>query len=175
MAELSEILQDAIKLEQDGEQYYQMAAEKALNPLAKNTFKALAEQEQEHARLVEAYYDAVREGANRPSAETIGDQDYSLATTAREIFQKARAELAGGTPAAEDLHQLYEEAMAMERKSIALYQAGAEQAADEEQRQFFNYLVEQERGHLKLLADGQQYLEDPESWYFEQEQWSVEG
>ena len=175
MAELSQILQDAIKLEQDGEQYYEMAAEKTSNPLARNTFKALAEQEREHARLVEHYYDAVREGGSRPSAASIREQGYSLVTTAQEIFKKARAELAGGTPAAEDLHQVYEQTMEMERKSIALYQAGAEQAEDDEQKDFFNYLVEQERGHLQLLAQGQQYLDDPESWYFEQEQWTVEG
>ncbi len=175
MSELSEILQDAIKLEQDGEQYYEMAAEQAQNPLAKNTFSALAEQEQQHARIVEQYYDAVAGGGTRPAAASIREQGYSLMSTAREIFEKARADLAGGTPAAEDLHDVYEHAMEMERRSIALYQGGAEQAADDEQRDLFDYLVEQERGHLKLLADGQQYLEDPEAWYFEQEQWTIEG
>ncbi len=176
MAELAEIIEDAIKLELDGEEYYEMAAEKARNPLARNTFSALAKDERAHAALVREYWDAVSEGKPAPTAQSIAEQDYSLVATAKEIFAKAKQELdEGANPPAEDLSELYDHAMEMERKSIALYQQGGEQADEPEARKLFGYLVEQERGHLKLLANGQQYLDDPESWYLEEEQWSVEG
>jgi len=176
MPELARILRDAIKLEQDGEQYDEMAAEKALNPLARNTFRALAEEEGAHAKLVRAYWDAVSEGGLPPTPQSIDDRDYSLGATAKGIFKKAKQELAEGVSLVpEDLSELYDQAMEMERKSIALYQQGAEQADDSEARKFFEYLADQERGHLKLLANGQQYLDDPASWYLQEEQWTLEG
>jgi len=175
MPELSDVLQDAIKLEQDGERYYEMAAAKAANPLAKNTFAALAEQERAHADLLRAYCDAVDEGGTCPTPAAIDERDYSLGATARRIFEQAVADLAGGAVPAEDLHELYETAMQMERMSIELYRQQGDAATDPHAAEFFAYLVEQERGHLKLLADGQQYLEDPDSWYFEEEQWGVTG
>ncbi len=176
MAELAEIVQDAIKLEQDGEQYYEMAAKKALNPLARNTFSALAKDERAHAALVQAYWDALSEGGLPPTPQSIDERDYSLSATAKEIFEKAKQELAEGVSLVpEDLSELYDHAMEMERKSIVLYQQGAEQADGPEARELFDYLVEQERGHLKLLTNGQQYLDDPASWYLQEEQWSLEG
>lgn len=175
MAELSTILRDAIKLEQDGERYYEMAAANTLNPLARNTFRSLAEREREHSALLRAYCDAVSEGGQCPTPEQIDAGGYSLEDTAKEIFAKAREELADGAVLPEDLDELYEDAMEMERKSIALYQQQAEAAEIDEHAEFFHYLVRQEKDHLQLLAQGRQYLSDPTSWYFEQEQWGVTG
>jgi len=176
MAELSEIVQDAIKLEQDGEQYYEMAAKRVGNPLARNTFSALAKEERAHAALVQAYWDAVSEGGLPPKPQSTDERGHSLSATAKGIFKKAKQELAEGVSLVpEDLSELYDHAMEMERKSIALYQQGAEQADGSEARELFDYLADQERGHLKLLANGQQYLDDPASWYLQEEQWSLEG
>ena len=50
-----------------------------------------------------------------------------------------------------------------------------EAAEVDEHEEFLRYLVDQEKGHLRLLSEGQQYLADPESWYFEEEQWGVTG
>lgn len=175
MAGLSEILQDAIKLEQDGEKYYREAAENVTNPLARSTFIALADQEVKHADLLRAYCDAVSEGGICPTPAEIDAGEYSVASTAANIFAEARKELAAGAIMPEDLSSLYDGAMAMERKSIALYANEAEKAKEAEDREFFEYLVKQEKGHLQILMQGQKYLDDPESWFFEEEQWGVTG
>ncbi len=175
MAELSDILRDAIKLEQEGERYYEMAAANTLNALARNTFRSLAERERRHSELLRAYCDAVAQGGQCPTPEQIDAAPYSLSDTAREIFDRAREELGNGAVLPEDLEELYEGAIGLERKTIELYQRQAEAAEIEEHAEFLLYLVEQEKGHLRLLAEGQQYLTDPESWYFEEEQWGVTG
>lgn len=175
MAELSDILRDAIKLEQEGERYYEMAAANTLNALARSTFRALAERERRHAELLRAYCDAVAQGGQCPTPEQIDAAPYSLGDTAKEIFDRARDELGSGSILPEDLDELYEGAIELERKSIELYEQQAEAADVEEHEEFLRYLVDQEKGHLRLLSEGQQYLTDPESWYFEEEQWSVTG
>lgn len=91
------------------------------------------------------------------------------------IFQQALAEIAPVISEETGLTELYQGAMEFERNSIDFYRTQAQQADDEHAREFYEFLVEQERGHLNLLATTLQYLDDPESWYFTEEQWIVEG
>ncbi len=175
MPDLADILQEAIKLEQDGERYYESAANQTLNPLARSTFTSLAEREREHAELLRSYCDAVSAGGQCPTREEIDARGYSLMATAEEIFARAKEELGETSVLPEELRDVYEEAMEMERRSIRLYEEQAEAAEIEEHAEFFRYLVAQEKGHLLLLSKGQEYLSDPESWYFDQEQWGVTG
>ncbi len=65
--------------------------------------------------------------------------------------------------------------MELERKSIDLYRTQAKQATDYNAREFYEFLTEEERGHLNLLATTLEYLDHPESWYLAEEQWIVEG
>lgn len=176
MPEMSEILEDAVKLEEDGIDYYESAAEKAENPLAKHTFTHLAEQEREHQKLLRAYCDVVEETGTCPTPDEMAARKYNLLQEAQEIFQKAREEMEESTWVEENLPELYEGAMEFERKSIQMYQKQAEAAEIEEQRELFEYLVMQERKHLKLLENGQRFIENPEAeWWVEQEQWIVTG
>ena len=65
--------------------------------------------------------------------------------------------------------------MEFERKSIALYRTEAERATEHNAREFYEFLTEEERGHLNLLATTLEYLDHPDSWYLTEEQWIVEG
>ena len=60
-------------------------------------------------------------------------------------------------------------------ESVHYYTDALNHATDPNARAFFEILVEAEKLHHKLLKDTQKYLDDPSAWYFEQEQWSVEG
>ncbi len=175
MAQVLEILQQARQIEKDGEEYYHQAAEQSSHPVAKHTFVSLAEQEKLHAKYFETFYEVMTQERSWPPRGTVELEEFTVCEMARDIFQQARAELAAGVPPSADLHELYAEAMEIERKSIAFYHQQAQEVADDSQKEFFEFLVEQEKGHLELLANTQKFLDDPAHWYFDEEHWIVEG
>lgn len=176
MPEMSEILEDAVKLEAEGIEYYETAAEKAENPLAQHTFTHLAEQEREHEKLLRAYCDVVEESGTCPTPQEMAAREYKLLEEGKEIFQKARQQMEKSTWVEEELVELYEDAMELERRFINMYQEQVGALEIEEQKELFEYLVTEEKKHLKLLQNGQKFLENPEAeWWVEQEQWIVTG
>ena len=176
MRDVLGVLQEALTVEHDGEAFYRRAAETCHNPVARRTFVELANVEQQHASYFEAYYDAMSSTHQWPAASPVELAHHEVPEMAKAIFDQARcdAEECDVVMCAE-LHQLYETAMDKERQSIALYETQATESDSEAQWTFFAFLAGQERGHLEILANTQKYLDDPSHWFFEQEQWIVEG
>lgn len=176
MRDVLAVLQEALTIEQTGEDFYRRGAETCSNPVARETFLALADVEKQHAAYFRAYYDAMSKTGNWPAASPVELAHHEVPAMAKAIFDQARcdAEECDVVMCAE-LHQLYGAAMDKERQSIALYQGQAGESDSPEQKTFFEFLVAQEKGHLELLANTQKYLDDPIHWFFDQEQWIVEG
>ncbi len=174
MNEVLSIIIQAIQLEEDGEKYYREAAARVHNPLARTTFEKLAEWEEEHKQLLRAYYDAMQQ-RGWPAMSEMRVKGVDVKQEAASIFAQALEQIEGAIPKEMELTDLYQGALEMERESIDLYRTQAGQTDDENAREFFEHLVEQERGHLNLLATTLEYLDDTDSWHFTQEQWTVEG
>ena len=175
MNDVLSVIKQAMELEDDGRQYYLQATARAQNPLAKNTFQWLAEQEEEHKQYFMAYYQAMEEQHDWPPMSQMEVSAHDVRQEAASIFQQALAQIEEGVPEDTELSELYNGAMELERKSIDLYRTQTEQATDHNAREFYEFLTEEEQGHLNLLATTLEYLDDPESWYLTEEQWIVEG
>ncbi len=50
-----------------------------------------------------------------------------------------------------------------------------ERATEHNARELYEFLTEDERRHLNLLATTLEYLDHLDSWYLTKEQWIVEG
>ena len=175
MNEVLSVIKQAMELEDDGRQYYLQATARAQNPLAKNTFQWLAEQEQQHKQYFVAYYQVMEEQHDWPPMSQIEISAHDARQEAASIFQQALAQIEEGVPEDTELSELYNGAMEFERKSIDLYRTEAERATEHNAREFYEFLTEEERGHLNLLATTLEYLDHPDSWYLTEEQWIVEG
>jgi rubrerythrin len=176
MAEVIEVLAEALDLEQSGEQFYREAAESCEEEVSRKTFLSLAEQERLHAKYFQAFYDAMIAEHQWPAAGTVKLEDLTLPELAKQVFQEAMPELGQEGPLmCARIQSLYDTAMEKERMSIALYEAQAQAAENEDEKSFFEFLVEQEKGHLTLLDNTQKYLDDPAHFFFDEEQWIVEG
>ncbi|NPV45419.1 MAG: ferritin family protein [Armatimonadetes bacterium] len=175
MEKLLEILKLAVEKEVVRKAMYEEAASKATNPLVKSTFETLAREEDKHAVFVQTYYD--RQVANQgwPAPSEIGaDEDFR--EVIKEIFKTASNQIkATGADAKAELSDVYDAAIAAELESVHFYTDALNHADDPNVRAFFEVLVEAEKLHHKLLKDTQKYLDDPSAWYFDQEQWTVEG
>ena len=176
MKEVLAALTEALAIEREGEKFYRQAAEGCEEEVTRQTFLALAEQEQAHATYFQVYYDEVAKQKAWPEAAVVELESQDLPAQAQAIFEQAMPELGQAGPMlCACTHDLYETAMDKERMSIALYGKQAEEAESDEQQAFFEFLVAQEKGHLNLLYNTQKYLDDPANFFFDEEQWIVEG
>jgi len=176
MRDVMAVLQEALTIEQTGEDFYRRGAETCNNPVAHETFIVLADVEKQHAAYFRAYYDAMSTSGAWPAASPVELAEHEVPAMAKAIFDQARCDAQDcDVVMCAELHQLYDSAMDKERQSIRLYETQAAEADNADQKTFFSYLVAQEKGHLELLANTQKYLDDPSHWFFEQEQWIVEG
>lgn len=169
------ILQQALNKEQDRQAYYEDAAQRVCNPLARQTFAFLALQEQKHFQLVQSFYTAMHAARAWPAAAGCRAECRLAAEEIKTIFTNARANIAGEVTCDTALGEAYDVAMQGERDSVDFYKAQLAAAGDPNARLFYEALLSAERTHLELLVKTQEYLDDTESWYFEEEQWGVTG
>lgn len=174
MEKVLEILELARDKERMRKQAYEEAAEATGNPLAKNTFLALAEQEALHEQYLMKYYERQVANEGWPSPGEFGVNEDNLAVV-REIFKRATEQIEQAGRCEEGLTEVYEAAIAAETESIEFYEDALKHSDDPNARAFFQVLINAEKMHLKLLSESEEYLDDSARWYLDEEQWIVTG
>ncbi len=173
--DVCEAMETALGMEEQARQSYAEAAEKATNPLAKRTFEALAEWETEHKRLLESVRAQAEATKACPLLSELNPQSLEIMRAAEEIFKGALDDLKGELASDASLDDAYAAAMAKERKAIEFYRRRLEETIDANEQDLYEFLLNQEREHLNLLATTEEYLNDTQYWHFKQEMWIVTG
>jgi len=174
MEKVLEILKLAVEKEHVRAAAYRDAATKTNNALAKATFEALAKDEEKHEKYLNAYY--AKQVANEgwpPVAEIV--EDGNALAVVQEIFKYANQQIGAVGDTSGDLEEVYQSAIDAEIESVHVYKDAMRHASDPNAKAFFKLLVEVEQMHAKLLSDTQEYLTDTSKWFFDEEQWIVEG
>jgi rubrerythrin len=154
MADVKEILAAAIEFERFGAEYYKKFHEVVGDEKAKPLMKGLAEDEKEHAKILEAELSKLGGKLKAPSKE-------SVEKGLLEIFPEKVKKNAIVTKDAISAIKL---GMRTEQRSIDYYSKNAV-AAGPRLKDIFVKLEKMERGHLELLQENLKYLEDDGSWY----------
>lgn len=145
-----DILVYAIQMELDGEQYYtEQAAINRSNSL-KTVFKALANDESNHARLLEEKSKGLCYGLNtrvHPSAQNVFANIKDFAMEIKKVPEQVDA---------------YRLAMEKEKKSIELYKGLLAETAD--CRDLYEFLIAEEEEHYKMLEDIIEMVNRPNNW-----------
>jgi rubrerythrin len=148
-----DILEYAMKMEKDGEQYYRRAAEKVNNKGIKTILSMLADEEVKH------YNALARIQAQQPT-EMAGTVILADAKNVFEQMNESDEKLdvdAGQT-------ELYKEAQRIEEKSRDFYLEKAEEVSEEQQKELFLRLAEEEKKHYFLLENIIEFVSRPEHW-----------
>lgn len=154
MAKVNEILSAAIEFERFGAEYYRKFHELVGDEKAKPLMKGLAEDEKEHARILEAELAKLGAKMKAPSKESV---EKGLS----EIFPEKIKKNALVTKDAISAIKL---GIRTEQRSIDYYSRNGA-AAGPKIKVIFDKLEKMERGHLELLQENLRYLEDDGSWY----------
>jgi rubrerythrin len=167
----SDILKQAMRMEDESRQFYLDAAEKVENRLGRKMLESLAEDEAGHReRLAQLQRGETREAL----AQCKPEFEYA-AMRVRVMFGEfgslAAEEVAADT---DDLEAL-DIAMEMERKGFDLYKQASKKSKDRHASEVLLFLAHEEEKHFEVLQNMHRYLADPRAWFLEEEQGLLDG
>jgi len=164
-------LELALKMEADGKKYYLKASGSSANQAGRQLFKGLAQEEDEHARRFRLIYQRLKDRQGWPDKATLKPD----ASRAKTLFSQAMQTLEGPSPSTDSELAAVKQAMQMEDESYQLYDRMCSQAATAVEKDFFEQLKAEERGHYLALSEYQEYLKDPVYWFTLKEHPSLDG
>lgn len=150
-----ETIQFALDMEQDGERYYREQARKNEHNALREVFELLADEEKKHAEILR------QKAAGQPYAlkNSVMDGQENLFQNAKDYVASVRE--------IPDQAELYERALEVETRSIALYEKLRDQAAAESagaDQELFVFLIGEERRHQAILEEMYHHVNRPKEW-----------
>lgn len=147
------ILEFAIKMELDGEKYYNDQAKIATDSSLKTVFLILAKDENSHAKILQ-------KRSNKLSYEL--ENNETLSET-KNLF-KGIKDFKSDIKQLPNQLDLYRVALEKEKESITLYQKLLLESEDDESKEFFSYLLKQEKEHYEILDELVLQLNKSNDW-----------
>jgi rubrerythrin len=155
--ELLEIVKKAIRVENDGYQFYRLAEEKTQDAKGKEVFASLAKDETNHMQILKSLYQSIK-GEGEFKFDEVKEMKHILDTTSESpIFSrefKQRLDRSAFEMTALSIGIL------LEKNSIDFYKHSAEGAAENDVKMLFRYLADWEGEHLRALVNQQKYLQE---------------
>ncbi|HPO51885.1 MAG TPA: ferritin family protein [bacterium] len=149
----------AVDFETKGVNLYMSLASKTSNLLGKELFYSLAEQEVQHARLIERVYIASNVKQWVSNTSDIEAELKSFWDNAQQLnLKQDPGDLSG-----------YELAMEMELKSISSYQQFLKKTDNEQEKKFLTWVIEEEKKHLDALRNVYYFLTSTGDWFQNEE------
>ena len=165
------VLQTAIQMEIDGKEYYRKVSQSSDNQLGRELFQSLAAEEDIHRQKFEEIYDVLRSKKAWPRVNIQPDRGKRLMT----IFAKGIEEMDPNIKAPATEIDVIQTAMDMENKTYDFYISQSKSATYDVERNYYQALAAEERGHYLALLDYSEYLSDPAGWFVTQEHPSLDG
>ncbi len=143
-----DVLEYAIKMENDGEKFYLDLAEKNKGNKLNNVFRSLANDEAHHAKIIQDKKEGVSTSINGKTE-----------TAEKNVFSDDEFKLENDVPGQVDA---YKGALEKEQESIDLYKKLQSESGEGEE--LFSFLIEQEEGHYKLIEEIIEMVNRPNEW-----------
>lgn len=149
-----EILKEAILFEKRGKSFYQNAADNARDEDVKNIFQIMANEEDDHVRFLSEQFKNFQKDGKFDSHNL---PENTMRIVADEIIDKNLKERISAASFEASAISL---AIDMENRAIAAYSERAENAEDEEEKKFYQWLADWEKSHHELLYKIDQQLKE---------------
>ena len=150
-----EIIKNALTLEQEGYEFYQMAAENSEDRAVSDAFKQLAQEEVKHMDWLKELYSKISE-------DTRSEISFEDPPDVPQIFDWEEVSHFKGSMAM----SVFGVGVKMEKSAVEYYQEAAKETELKVARDLYETLIEWEKGHLKDFEKQYQLLQ--EDWWNEQ-------
>ena len=153
------ILEEAIRFEIDGREFFLKAAEKAKTYFAKMIFQTIADEELDHIRKVKQIY----EGYLASKKYEIPPAT-SKKSNLQNIFQEAKGQMGQSGPMNADEMEAIRLAIQLEFKGHEFYKRLAEEAKSDFEKAFYQHLAQEESVHFSILRQMEEAVTNPTSF-----------
>jgi rubrerythrin len=157
-------LQNALKFEIEGKEFYSQAAREAASDLGRHLLSTLASEEDYHRQVFTSIYEAVRTRNKWPDIPFHPDGGHSLRTIMGSVTERSETPQALKTEL-----DAVSAARSMETRTYDFYREQHRLADDSAEREFYDQLAGQEQQHNLILADYYEYLQNPAGWFVKKE------
>lgn len=165
---LEHVLTTAIKMEEEGRDFYRQAEARVKDHMGKKMFASLANDEVRHKRLLEALMSKVT-----PDAK---DLDIPLPKERlKSVFADAKGQMEKGIPPTADDIKALEFAMGKETESYDMYKNAANDSSEPKVKAVFERMAMEENQHYEILEQTKYYLEQFANWTIWEEGGPIEG
>jgi rubrerythrin len=166
--DLKKAFQTALDFEQKGHDIYEEISNKTNNPIVSKTFRYLANQELIHIEEIKEYLEKLNNGNKiELKGDTLEDTKKFFTLTTKEFKEK--------TELSDDDLKAHETALELEQNSYNFYKEQHDNTEDQEAKNFFKWIMDQENTHYEFVRKAYDYLKDPVGFYTDEEEWIVEG
>lgn len=153
-----EILKSAILMEKRGQAFYEKVAQQASGNVVKRFFEMMANEENDHIRILSEQFKAYQNNKQFDSGEFVGRHETDIAT--QVLSGEIKSEISAAAYEAAAISA----AMSMEERAIKLYSDRGATATDPNEKALYSWLAKWETQHLNFLADIDRELTE-DIWY----------
>lgn len=147
------VYQYAMKVEKEGELYYRDMSEHTSNPGLKRIFNMLADEEVKHYEVFKSMMEE----------ENLNLNELNLITDTKTIFETLQ-EQKDKVDFDTTQIQFYKDAVAREENAHNFYIDEAKKIKNENEKEIFLKIAEEEIKHKKVLEEIIHFLEEPSDW-----------
>jgi len=155
----------AIKMQTDAIKFYTEAAEKTKNPVGKQMFLTIVQDEKRHLETLTQIF----KGLN------ITVQDVSPMENIRTVFESMKTGMMKRVEATMDELDAFKIAMQMEKEGVEFYKKASAGAKTEKEKALFERLIKEEQEHYNIFANTYFFMSDTGSWFMWEEHSIVDG
>ncbi len=153
--EEKEIIKNALTLEQEGYEFYMMAAENSDDKAVSKAFEQLAQEEEKHMDWLKDLYDKISEGKQT-------EISFESPPETPQVFDWNEVSHFKGSLAM----SVFGVGVKMEKSAVDYYKQAAKETKLEEAEELYETLIDWEKGHLKDFERQYELLQ--EDWWNEQ-------
>lgn len=148
-----DIIEFAMKMEQDGKAYYEKLATQTDSPELIKMLNEMAEEEERHY----IYFKHLKEDPDRASADLRGSETLSRAKNIFEQLSTSKRE----EPYGEDVVSAWTHALRNEEKSEQFYKDKAKSEPDEGKKKLLLKIAGEENNHKHMISGVIMYMKSP--------------
>jgi len=170
-----EPLNVALKMEEDGYDFYMGEVSRSTSDIVRGVFKSLAQEELKHIDIIKRHVESLSSSGKWPSVGELIDRRKGLKEEIKTVFKEAAEKSSKKAEVDAGAVEAYKRAIELEKKTYDYYKNLLDKATDADERSFYSFLTDQENWHYRLLSETVEYLEHPLDWFTGEESPMFEG